>query len=195
MMDNRFVLILSTLENYSSHRWPVCLQPVSNESMNVVQGSMIFVLGLLCMLPARSCKSSPASLPCIPQAQHTGWRSTAFMSLVMVVVMAHGATAMTNVMNAVLLQQAGMSHMKVCTHHQQCVSVLAGLSAKHARVNCPLLMSVALCLCQLPFAHVNCPLLVSTVFCSLCLVSCLLPAQRERAFDCKRNPPSPGEQM
>ncbi len=100
------------------------------------KGQWICVRGLLCMLPVRSCASSPASLSCIPQAQHTGWRSTAFLSLVMVVVMAHGATTMTNDVNAVLLQQAGMSHLKDCTHCQQCVSVLAGLSAIYAGVCC-----------------------------------------------------------
>ncbi len=65
---------------------------------------------------------------------------------------------MTNDMNAILLLQAGVSHMKDCTHYQQCVPVLAGLSAKHASVNCPLLVSIALCLCQLPFAYVHLPL-------------------------------------
>ena len=120
------------------------------------------------MLPARTCKSSPASLSCTPEAQHTGQRSTAFLSLVMVVVMAHGATTMTNDMNAVFLQKAGMSHLKDCTHYQLCVSVMAGLSSlfnpemsNSIQKRHPYTGSLnretfgdseILCMCQLPFA-------------------------------------------
>jgi len=32
-----------------------------------------------------------------------------------------------------------MSHLKDCTHYQQCASVLAGLSANYVHVNCHLL--------------------------------------------------------
>ncbi len=86
----------------------------------------------------------------------------------MVVVMTHGATTMTTDMNAILLQQAGMSHSKDYTHYQLCVSVMAGLSSLFNLKTSNSIQkrhlytgnlsretfgdSEILCMCQLPFA-------------------------------------------